>query len=144
MFSKACEYGIKAMIHIAYRSQKGNRTSLKEVAKAIDSPIAFTAKILQTLAKDNLIISVKGAGGGYELHSEQSTRITLQKIVSSIDGDEIFEKCGLGLKECNETKPCPAHFKFKHIRNNLNEMLQMTTVSDLTTKLNSGTVFLKI
>lgn len=144
MFSKACEYGIKAMIHIAHRSQKGSRTSLKEVAKAIDSPMAFTAKILQTLAKDNLIISIKGAGGGYELNSEQLVKITLENIVLSIDGDEVFNRYGLGLKECNEIKPCPAHFKFKDIRNNLNEMLQMTTVKDLTAELNSGMVFLKI
>ena len=46
MFSKACEYGIKATIHISHQSQQGHRVSLKAVAKAIDFPIAFTAKIL--------------------------------------------------------------------------------------------------
>lgn len=143
MFSKACEYGIRAMIHIAHQSQKGNRVSLKDVAKAIDSPVAFTAKILQSLAKEDLIISIKGSGGGYELMNEQTTAITLYNVVSSIDGDKIFSKCGLGLSECNEAKPCPVHFQFKSIRDDLNEMLQSTTVMDLATELNYGMTYLK-
>ena len=51
MFSKTCEYGIKATLFIAQMSQKGERVSLKDIASAIDSPSAFTAKILQTLSK---------------------------------------------------------------------------------------------
>ena len=143
MFSKACEYGIRAMIHIAHQSQKGNRVSLKDVAEAINSPVAFTAKILQSLAKDDLIISIKGSGGGYELMNEQTTAITLHNVVSSIDGDKIFSKCGLGLNECNEAKPCPVHFQFKSIRDDLNEMLRSTTVRGLATELSYGMTYLK-
>ena len=44
MFSKACEYGIKASIFIAINSRDGRRVSPKEIAKEIDSPQAFTAK----------------------------------------------------------------------------------------------------
>ena len=65
MFSKACEYGIRASIHLARLSEKGERSSLKQVAKAIDSPVAFTAKILQLLARDGIIRSIQGSGGGY-------------------------------------------------------------------------------
>ncbi len=143
MFSKACQYGIRAIIHIARQSQKGNRVSLKNVAEAIDSPVAFTAKILQSLAKDDLISSIKGSGGGYELLNEQLKKITLHNVVSSIDGDKIFYKCGLGLNECNEAKPCPVHFEFKTIRDDLNKMLQSTAVADLATELNFGKTYLK-
>lgn len=40
MFSKACEYGLKATLYIAHESQKGNRVSMKGISKAIDSPFA--------------------------------------------------------------------------------------------------------
>ena len=46
MFSKSCKYGIKATLFIAQKSQHDERVSLKEIAAAINSPIAFTAKIL--------------------------------------------------------------------------------------------------
>lgn len=41
MFSKACEYGIRATIFLALLSKKGEHRSLKQVAEAIDSPVAF-------------------------------------------------------------------------------------------------------
>ena len=50
MFSKSCEYAIKASIYICHRSDKGERSGLKDIAKATDSPEAFTAKILQQMA----------------------------------------------------------------------------------------------
>ena len=86
MFSKACEYGIKATIHISHQSQQGRRVSLKEVAKAIDSPVAFTAKILQSLANNQIIMSVKGPTCGYEIPQGEKAKITLHQIVKAIDG----------------------------------------------------------
>jgi Rrf2 family iron-sulfur cluster assembly transcriptional regulator len=143
MFSKACEYGIKATIHISHQSQQGNRVGLKAVAQAIDSPVAFTAKILQSLASHNIISSAKGPSGGYEIPKNKLSQVTLHQIVEAIDGDDIYNGCGLGLKQCNELKPCPMHFKFKAIRDDLKTMLSTTTVNELATELNEGLAFLK-
>ena len=63
MFSKACEYGIRAAVYIAHQSMEGRRVSLKEIAEKIDSPVAFTAKILQQLSRNGIVESIKGAGG---------------------------------------------------------------------------------
>ena len=51
MFSKACEYGIKSVIYITEQSLEGRRVSIKQVTEAIDSPKAYTSKILQQLKK---------------------------------------------------------------------------------------------
>ncbi|WP_369049182.1 Rrf2 family transcriptional regulator [Tenacibaculum sp. UWU-22] len=143
MFSKACEYAIRAVIHISHESQQGKRVNLKEVAKAIDSPVAFTAKILQSLANNHVIISSKGITGGYEISEKELTKITLHQIIEAIDGDKIYNGCGLGLQQCNEQKPCPIHFKFKAIRDDLKTMLTTTTVAELANGLQKGVVFLK-
>jgi Rrf2 family protein len=142
MFSKACEYGIKAAIYISNQSQKDERVSLKAVAKAIDSPVAFTAKILQLLAKRNLIDSSKGPRGGYEMTELMRSQITLFHIVEAIDGDKIYNGCGLGLKQCNELKPCPIHLQFKAVRDDLKAMLQSTTIAELTKGLREGSAYL--
>ena len=143
MFSKACKYGIKAAIFIAQESQKGHRVSLKVIAKAIDSPIAFTAKILQALAKHGIINSVHGPTGGYEISIEQQRNIMLYQIVETIDGDQIYEGCALGLKSCNASKPCPLHDEFAIIRDKLKSMLQQTSLEKLTNGLDQGLTFLK-
>ncbi|WP_109700208.1 Rrf2 family transcriptional regulator [Chitinophaga deserti] len=57
MLSKACEYCIKAVVFLAQRSKEGKHAIVKEIARAIDSPEAFTAKVLQQLVKGGFISS---------------------------------------------------------------------------------------
>ncbi|MEB2785350.1 Rrf2 family transcriptional regulator [Algoriphagus persicinus] len=56
MFSKACEYGIKAMIYVATKSLQGVRVKMNDIVEKVGSPEAFTAKILGDLAKNGLIM----------------------------------------------------------------------------------------
>lgn len=144
MFSKACEYAIRSTVFIAVSSLKGMRVGAKEIAKEIDAPEAFIAKILQKLVKSGLIESLKGAGGGFEIPIQQLTHIKLCEVVDVIDGDSIYKGCGLGLAQCSETHPCPVHFKFKAIRNELKQMLETTTLKELANGTKSGDTFLKI
>ena len=104
MFSKACEYGIRAMLHIARTSKVGTRVGIRDIAKAIDSPEPFMAKILQDLSRKGLVLSIKGPNGGFYMN-EVHQKISLAEIVTAIDGDQLFNGCGLGLKACNEKKP---------------------------------------
>lgn len=143
MFSKACEYGIRATIYVAGESLQGRRAGLKEIAKEIDSPLAFTAKVLQQLARHSIVDSVKGPSGGFEISRKGMDKIKLSHIVSAIDGDSIYTGCGLGLKSCSEIHPCPAHYKFKAIREELRKMLEKTSVYELSVELNEGTGFLR-
>jgi Rrf2 family protein len=143
MFSKACEYGIKAVIYIAKRSLADSKVSLKEVAKAIDSPEAYTSKILQKLAKNGIINSDKGPTGGFSMDNKELDNVKLSTIVYIIDGDTIYKGCGLGLKECNEQMPCPVHNQFKIIRDDLKVMLESNTVISLTMGVKDGLTFLK-
>ncbi len=144
MFSKACEYGIKASIFIAINSREGKRVSPKEIAREIDSPQAFTAKILQDLVKAKIINSVKGAYGGFEIDKSEIRNVKLSQIVNAIDGDKIYNGCGLGLHICDESHPCPVHDKFKLIRAQLKDMLETTNLEQLALDIKSGVSFLKI
>ena len=143
MFSKACEYGIKAAIFIAVKSQKEERVSLQEIAKSIDSPIAFTAKILQKLAHHQIVQSNKGPHGGFIISLDDMRRIKLSEIVTAIDGNKVYEGCGLGFKSCNEKKPCPVHHQFKHVRIELKTMLESTSLLSLSNDIHKGITFLK-
>ncbi|WP_117884673.1 RrF2 family transcriptional regulator [Aureibaculum luteum] len=143
MFSKACEYGIKASIYIALQSLQDKRVSLKEIAEEINSPVAFTAKILHQLAKNDILDSVKGPAGGFQIEKDNVEKLKLSHVVFAIDGDSIYSGCGLGLEKCNEKQPCPLHDKFVIIRNELKQMLEETSLLDLTSGLDLGITFLK-
>ena len=143
MFSKTCQYAIKAIIFIAGKSLKGQRVSLKDIAKEIDSPFAFTGKILQKLAKNKLIESIKGATGGYYIDENKLESMRFYQIIYAIDGDTIYNGCGLGLQRCNAKKPCPVHHKFAAIRDSLKEMFTSTSILELATSLETGNTYLK-
>ncbi len=128
MFSRACEYAIKIMIYIAANEQEGKRTGLKEVTEAISSPEAFTAKILQQLVKNDLLLSFRGPSGGFILNDKKEIR--LHDIVVAIDGTHLLNDCILGLNECSSANPCPVHDKFLLVKNQLTESLLSTRVND--------------
>ena len=142
MFSKTCEYAIRAMLFVAQKSQSGERTGIKEIAQNIDSPTHFVAKILQELSRKNMVQSVKGPNGGF-YHDEESLQYTLADVVKTIDGDKIFEGCGLGLKQCSETHPCPIHHQFKEIRNDIKKMLESSKLGAFSEELESQLTFLR-
>jgi Rrf2 family transcriptional regulator, iron-sulfur cluster assembly transcription factor len=142
MFSKACEYGIRAMIFIAQQSQQGERIGLKDIAQGIDSPEAFMAKIMQALSRQGLVQSIKGPNGGFYMDT-RGLKVTLAEVVLAIDGDQLFHGCGLGLPECNEKKPCPIHDEFKLIRNKIKSLLETTQVGEFNELLEKGVLHLK-
>ncbi len=143
MFSKACEYGIRAAIYIAGKSLLDSKVSLKEVAQAIDSPEAYTSKILQKLSRNNIVTSEKGPTGGFSMNSQELDKVKLSTIVFAIDGDDIYKGCGLGLKKCNSKMPCPMHHQFKTVRDDLKKMLETTSVKSLTIDVKDGLTFLR-
>ena len=142
MFSKSCEYAIKAMIFVAQKSKDEVRVGVKEVAKGIDAPEYFIAKILQDLGKKKLVNSVKGPNGGFYMDKFNS-KVSIADIVKAIDGDGLYKDCVLGLKACSEKNPCPVHFEFKEIKKNFIKMIEDNTIADFNEKLDSGKFFLK-
>ncbi|GGH04507.1 hypothetical protein GCM10007415_46040 [Parapedobacter pyrenivorans] len=142
MFSKTCEYAIRAMIFIAQRSKKGEKAGIKEISKEIDSPEAFIAKILQDLGRRGLVLSTKGPNGGFYL-DDKLLDGSLAAIVKAVDGEKIFSGCGLGLKQCSEVHPCPIHTEFKSIRESMKRMLEQAKLGSFTMELEKKLTFLR-
>ena len=143
MFSKACEYAIKATIYIAQQSHQDRRANVKEVAKSVNAPEAFTAKILQQLCRANILVSVRGKQGGFVFPISNQKLIKIYDVVTLMDGDGLFVNCGLGLHKCSSDNPCPVHDDFKIVRDNLVAMTQKYSFYDLAIKTENGLVWLK-
>ncbi|MGZ5210379.1 MAG: RrF2 family transcriptional regulator [Kaistella sp.] len=143
MFSKACEYAIKASIYIARQSLQQKRVNVKEVSQSIDAPVAFTAKILQVLCRENILQSVRGQQGGFVFDELKQKQIKIFDLVRIFDGDGLFTQCGLGLHQCSSENPCPVHDDFKIVREKLLEMTQKHSLYDLALKTENGLAWLK-
>ena len=143
MFSKATEYALRATIYIAQKSSEERKIGLAEISAAIDSPPAFTAKILQALRRDNKIIqSVSGPNGGFFM-SQKSKDLPVRNILKAMGEDATLNKCVLGLAKCSDVKPCPMHAEYKLIKEELIGLFDRKTINDLQEGLNRGDVFIK-
>jgi Rrf2 family protein len=142
MFSKACKYAIRSLIYLASRSGEPEKTGLREIAAEIDSPVAFTAKIMQILSKQNLVNSAKGPHGGFFIDTH-APEIKLIEVVKAIDGTQSIYGCGLGLNSCSESQPCPIHHEFSTIRDGLANLLNEQTIQQLARELKEGKSVLK-
>ncbi len=140
MFSKTCEYALRALIYIAQHSKNGNRIGIKDISKGINSPEYFIAKILQDLSRKGFVQSAKGPNGGFYMQNQE---ITIADIVREIDGDKLFKGCGLGLEECSELHPCPIHDQFKSIRQNIKSMLENSKIQMFADNLDLKLTYLK-
>jgi len=132
VFSKTCEYGLRASLYIAKKSAEGKLVGLLEISEAIDSPSAFTAKILQKLVLKKIIKSIKGPYGGFKIEVEK-LQTPLIEIVEIFDGNHLLNNCSLGLKSCDPKKPCPLHFQFVKVKKELQEVLENNTLYNLAT-----------
>jgi Rrf2 family iron-sulfur cluster assembly transcriptional regulator len=142
MFSKACEYGIRAVLYISTKATNGTRLGIKEIAREIDSPEPFTAKILQTLVRKRIISSQKGPTGGFYIEPK-TMQLSINEIIKAIDGGEILRSCVLGLKSCSDAKPCAIHAEVKTHTTALREVMKRKTIAQLAAEVEKGKTVLK-
>ena len=142
MFSKSCEYAIRAMIFVAQNAVDEIRVGVKDIAKGTDAPEHFIAKIMQDLGKRELVQSVKGPNGGFYL-TKQDLKASIADIIKAIDGDKLYKDCVLGLKICSEKNPCPVHFEYREIKKKMIKMIETNTIGEFNAKLDTGKFFLK-
>lgn len=137
MLSKTAEYAIRALVYIQLQNWDEKRPGFKEVAKNIESPEHFTAKILQVLTRFDLIKSLKGRNGGFFFDKEHED-LQLYKIIAAIDGEKSFIRCGFGFKSCDHENKCPLHDDFSKLRENYTVLVKERTIQNLAKKIMNG------
>lgn len=137
MFSRSCQYALQAILYITLHSKNKSAVGLKDIAGSQKIPIHFLSKILQNLVKHKVLLSTKGPNGGFSL-SKSPNKLKLIKIVEIVDGLDVFDRCGIGLKACSDKKPCPIHFEYKVVKDKTLEFLNSKTLSELCEDIQNG------
>jgi Rrf2 family iron-sulfur cluster assembly transcriptional regulator len=79
--------------------------------------------------------------GGFYIEKDAAPIIVME-VVELIDGDQAFNRCGLGLKECSEEHPCPIHNEFKSYSARLKKLLESKTIQQLAAEIKAGRAYL--
>ncbi len=89
--SRKIDYGLRAMIFLAGRPQ-GDLMPFRDIAKRIEVPEDFLAKILKTLADAGLLVSQRGSGGGYAL-AKPAGEISFLEVIEAVEGPVRVNVC---------------------------------------------------
>lgn len=130
--TRASDYAIRALIHMAQKPS-GTTFMRSELAQECEIPDSFLGKILQNLAKSEILSSERGKKGGFKVARDTSD-ITVYDVISAIEGDISLNKCIFDEDFCSLVHSCTAHNMWTDIQENLIEMLKSYTLAKLTEK----------
>ena len=102
--SKKADYALMAMKHLATRPDAPS-ASAREIAEQYDIPVELMAKVLQQLARRNLLTSHQGTRGGYRL-ARASSAISVADIIQAIDGPLTVTACSTEAENCGQYAKC--------------------------------------
>ncbi len=129
LFSKTTAYGIRALVYLA-KQKDSHLCVLQEIAEKEKIPPAYLGKILGDLRKHQILHSVKGIHGGYEL-AVPADSITLWRVYKILDPLIDCDKYILSLGECEERTPCVLHESWLPIRKDFVNLLQTKTIAQI-------------
>ncbi len=110
---------------------------VREIAESQDIPVHFLSKILQQLVRRKILVSIKGRNGGFKLN-QPAEQLYLLQIVEIIDGFDVFDLCGLGMRVCSDETPCPIHHEYQIVKIKVKELLLEKTLAELCEDVNAG------
>lgn len=143
MLSNSAKYALKAVLFLAVHSIENKKVMIKDIAKPINVPQAYIAKLLQELSKKEIISSTRGINGGFYL-TELNREQPIMDVIFAIDGSYKMNSCLLSLENCNEQVPCPLHHIANPMRSQLIEKLNAKTIEELAMEIKSGITFLPV
>lgn len=129
MLSKTGVHAVRAMVALA-RLPTGAYAGAARIAREIKAPPNYLGKLLKALARDGLIESQKGLGGGFRL-CRNPKEISLLDVVEPIEHVTRWSGCILGRAECSDAVPCAIHDRWKAVRGAYVKMLAQTTLAKL-------------
>ena len=142
MFSKACEYAIRATVYLAQKTSEAEKLGVEAIAEGIDAPKAFVAKILQQLNREAVIRSVKGPNGGFFL-SDALKDQPVWNVLVAFSEEERVTNCVMGLHLCNDKKPCPLHLQYKDIKHQLVQMFKEKKIKEMAESMKHTKLFIR-
>jgi Rrf2 family protein len=116
--TREADYAVRCIL---YLSQEAGRTiSAPEISKSTFIPRSFVAKILQRLSKKELVKSVQGIAGGFQL-AKGPGEVNLLEVIEAIQGPVATNLCAVDNRLCDKSSNCTVHpvwVKLKQITEN--------------------------
>ena len=123
------QYAIMAMVYIA-KQPHGKVIPCDEIVKAINVPRESFKLVLKNLAKQGVIMSSRGTGGGFYL-IQAASQITLRHIVEAAQGIIVANVCLVEGLDCERHGTCNVHPVWRQVQEKVVDVLDKITLEDM-------------
>ena len=126
--SKLTDYGTVLLAHLA--ATNGAVCSAAEVAEATGIAPPTVSKLLKSLARSGLVVSTRGANGGYRLARDPHD-ISAADVIDALEGPVSITECSAGESLCEHEDVCSVGGAWQRINVAIRRALDDVSLSDL-------------
>lgn len=126
--TRETDYAIRCVLHLS--ESPNDVIMVDEIAKAKSIPKSFLSKILQKLAKANIVKSYRGVKGGFQI-AKAPREINLLDVIEAIEGPVAMNRCAVDKKVCSLICNCVVHPIWVDLRKDVEKKLRRTDFAKL-------------
>lgn len=130
LMTRASEYALLSLVIIASSTSPKDSESL---ARELDISKSFLAKILQSLARANILNSYKGVNGGFSLAKEPQ-QISIKEIICAAESKDpsVFD-CAKSQQDCpsDQASTCKIWILINKLQGKIDNFLENLFLSDI-------------
>lgn len=126
---KESRYAIEELLVLA-RKRFATTIQFRKIAATAVVPANFIAKMFQELNRANIVASARGVVRGYAL-AHKSNALTSKEMFLAVEGGDVFDRRLFWTDRCADLSPCPMHFQWQRVRQNIAKVMEQTTLADL-------------
>lgn len=128
--SKSTDYALLALSYLT-RTEVGRAVNTREIAEQFDLPVELLAKILQRLAKAELLVSTPGPTGGYRL-ARSASAISIGAVIEAVDGMPAIAQCfKTDHNGCEQLDKCTIRKPLARINARIFQMLNLISLAEI-------------
>lgn len=131
LINKDTDYALKALAEIARRG--GEVTAVPALTAALGLRRPYLRKILQALARDGIVRSLRGKGGGFVL-GRRADRIRLTDVIRVFQGAIKLQDCVFKNNVCPDVRTCPVRKTLAGLEARFVADLEAVTIAELLRK----------
>ena len=130
LLTKKSEYALLSLISIAKSSEPKN---VDELSRELNISKSFLAKIMQNLAKQNLVISHRGVNGGFALNKSWENITILEIVIAAEEKIPSVFECSPSADNCpNQVAMlCTIWPLLNNLQLKINDFLEKLTLKDI-------------
>jgi FeS assembly SUF system regulator len=128
--SRLTDYAVVALVRLGRAAQDTGVETSPGIAAAIGIPEPTVAKVLKALTNSGLVISQRGAHGGYRLAKPLSD-IPVADVIVAIDGPIALTSCVDGAVGCESQSLCPVAGRWDPVNHAIRDALTAITLADM-------------